>query len=110
MNPWGSVKLALADQRSASQGYGARLGSHDSSDGSDLVRLSKPTVVRVGHAEPSRSKKGESPSMPRNHTPHSQAQSVEWNQLGLLDRAVQNAELVPECKVFQLQRGSRFEG
>ena len=27
----------------------------------------------------------------------------------LLDRAMQNAQLVPECKVFQLESGSRFE-
>jgi hypothetical protein len=34
---------------------------------------------------------------------------VEWGQLRLLDRTMQNAQLVPERKVFQLESGSGFE-
>ena len=46
-------------------------------------------------------------------SPHSAQPSpkepVEWGQLRLLHRTMQNAELVPERKVFQLESGSRFE-
>ena len=45
-------------------------------------------------------------------SPHSAQPSpeepVEWGQLRLLDRAMQNAQLVPERKVFQLESGSGF--
>ena len=45
--------------------------------------------------------------------PHSAQPSpeepVDWGQLGFLDRAMQNAQLVPERKVFQLESGSGFE-
>jgi len=46
-------------------------------------------------------------------SPHSAQPSpeepVEWGQLRLLHRAMQNAQLVPERKVFQLESGSGFE-
>ena len=46
-------------------------------------------------------------------SPHSAQPSpeepVEGCQLRLLHRTMQNAELVPERKVFQLESGSRFE-
>jgi len=45
--------------------------------------------------------------------PHSAQPSpeepVEWGQLRLLHRAMQNAQLVPERKVFQLESGSGFK-
>jgi hypothetical protein len=47
-------------------------------------------------------------------SPHSAQPSpeepVEWGQLRLLYRAMQNAQLVPERKIFQLGSGSGFEG
>ena len=45
------------------------------------------------------------------HTPHKPGpeEPVELGQLRLLDRAMQNAQLLPERKVFQLESGSRFE-
>jgi hypothetical protein len=45
------------------------------------------------------------------HTPHSQDQRsrIEGCQLRLLHRTMQNAELVPERKVFQLESGSGLE-
>jgi len=46
-------------------------------------------------------------------SPHSAQPSpeepVEWGQLRLLHRTMQNAQLVAERKVFQLESGSRFE-
>src|SRR5437773_3844292 len=46
-----------------------------------------------------------------SHTPAqpSPEEPVEVCQLRLLHRTMQNAELVPERKVFQLESGSRFE-
>src|SRR2546422_6416869 len=45
--------------------------------------------------------------------PHSAQPSpeepVEWGQLRLLHRTMQNSELVPERKVFQLESGSGFK-